>query len=73
MTDQNDVRRIAREQEHRIVGATAIGVNAVRPILQFQVSMLRLWADNVETFARNYEKGLETFSSSIEEQRQRAA
>jgi len=36
--------------------------------------MLRLWADNAEVLARNYEKGIETFSSAVEQQsRQRAA
>jgi hypothetical protein len=30
--------------------------------------MLRLLADNFELLARNYEKGLEAFSSAIEQQ-----
>ncbi len=45
----------------------------MRPMIQFQVSVLRLWADNAELYARNYEKGLETFSAAVEEQWQRAA
>jgi hypothetical protein len=74
MADQSlDARRIVREQEDRISAATAVGLNAVKPIIQFQASMVRLWADNVETFARNYERGLESFSSAIEEQWKRAA
>jgi hypothetical protein len=74
MADQSlDAYGIAREQEDRIATATAVGLNAVSPIIQFQVSMLRLWADNAETFARNYEKGLETFSSGIGERWKRAA
>jgi hypothetical protein len=48
-------------------------MNAMKPMFQYQASILRLWADNVEMFVRNYEKGLETFSSTIEEQWQRAA
>jgi hypothetical protein len=47
---------MTREQENRIAAGTAIGVNAVKPILQFQVSLLRLWADNIETFTHKYEK-----------------
>jgi hypothetical protein len=31
-------------------------------------SILRLWADNFELAARNYEKGLEAFSTVIEQQ-----
>jgi len=50
--------RMTRDQENRITAATAIGVNAVKPILQFQVSLLRLWADHIEGFTRSYEKKL---------------
>lgn len=74
MADQTlDARRIAREQENRIAAVSAVGLNAVKPLMQYQVSVLRLWADNVEMFVRNYEKGLETFSAVVEEQWQRAA
>jgi hypothetical protein len=74
MADQTlDARRIAREQENRIAAVSAVGLNAVRPLMQYQISVLRLWADNVEMFVRNYEKGLETFSAAVEEQWQRAA
>ncbi len=77
MADQNfDARRMARDQESRIAAATAVGLNAMRPMIQFQVSVLRLWADNAELYARNYEKGLETFSTAVEQQwqqQQRAA
>ena len=74
MADQTlDARRIAREQENRIAAATAIGLNAMKPMFQYHASMLRLWADNVEMMVRNYEKGLETMSSTVEEHLQRAA
>jgi hypothetical protein len=33
-------------------------VGRVKPILEFQIALLRLWADNIEAFARKYEKGL---------------
>jgi len=74
MADQTlDARRIAREQENRIAAVGAVGLNAVRPLMQYQISILRLWADHVEMFVRNYEKGLESFSAAVEEQWQRAA
>ncbi|WP_407179584.1 hypothetical protein [Bradyrhizobium sp. STM 3562] len=76
MADQSfDVGRMARNQESRIAASTAIGLNAVKPMIQFQVSLLRLWADNIEALAENYEKGLDTFSSAVEDrwQQQRAA
>jgi hypothetical protein len=56
-----DARRIARDQESRIAASTLVGLNAAKPFIQFQTSMLRLWADNFELVARNYEKGLEAF------------
>ncbi len=65
---------VARDQQRRVAAAAAIGLNAVRPMIHLQASLLRLWADNAELFARNYEKGLETFSPAVEEsQQQRAA
>ncbi len=76
MADQAfDARRMARDQESRLAAAAAVGLNAMRPMIQFQASLLRLWADNAEMYARNYEKGLETFSTAVEQQwqQQRAA
>jgi hypothetical protein len=71
MTDANqslDMRRIARDQESRIAATASMGLNAAKPFVQFQTSILRLWADNFELAARNYEKGLEAFSTVIEQQ-----
>jgi hypothetical protein len=69
MVDQSmDARRIAREQESRIAAAAAVGFNAVKPVFQYQTSILRLMADNFELLARNYERGVEAFSSAVEEQ-----
>lgn len=67
--------RIARDPQGRITAATAIGMNALKPIMHFQVSMLRMWADTLERFAGNYEKGLEETATAVEEQsgKERAA
>lgn len=76
MADQNlDTRRMARDQESRITAATAIGLNTVKPMIQFQVSLLKLWADSIESLAQNYEKGLERANSAVEQrwQQQHAA
>jgi hypothetical protein len=71
MAEQSsDTRRMTRDQERRIAAATAIGVNAVRPILQFQVALLRLWADNIEKLAQ---KGPSGEIEQVEEKQQRAA
>ena len=67
--------RSARDPQGRITTATAIGINALKPMMHFQVSMLRMWADNIERFAGNYEKGLEETATVVEEQldKERAA
>lgn len=58
MADQNlDRRRMAGDQERRITAATAIGFNAVKPMIEFQASLLRLWADSIESFAQITKKG----------------
>jgi hypothetical protein len=68
MAEHNfDTRRMTRDQERRAAAATAIALNAVKPILQFQVALLRLWADNIEAFAHKYEKGL---GAEVEQQEQ---
>jgi hypothetical protein len=64
-----DARRMARDQESRMAAAALVGLHAIK----YQASFLRMWADNAELFARNYERDLETFSSVVEEQRKRAA
>jgi hypothetical protein len=62
-----DARRIAREQESRITAAAAIGFNAAKPLLAYQTSVLRLWADNCEQVARDYERGFRALSTAIEQ------
>jgi hypothetical protein len=54
----SNANRSARDPQRRITAATAIGMNALKPIMHFQVSMLRMWADSIERFAGNYEKGV---------------
>ncbi len=69
MAEQSfDARRLARDQEGRLAAAAAVGLNATKPLFQYQTSMLRLWADNCELIARNYERGLEALSTAVEQQ-----
>ena len=65
----------ARDQQRRITEATAIGMNVLKPIMHFQVSMLRMLADSVERFVGNYEKGLDETATTFEERsdKERAA
>jgi hypothetical protein len=75
MADANqsmDARRIAREQESRIAAVAAVGLNATKPLFQYQTSMLRLMADNFELLARNYERGVEAFTGAVEQQNYQA-
>ena len=71
----SNANRSARDPQRRITAAIAIGMNALKPMMHFQVSMLRMWADSIERFAGNYEKGLEETATIVEEQsdKQRAA
>jgi hypothetical protein len=72
MADKNsDVKRLAREQQSGMSAATAMGVNALKPIMNLQVSMLRMWADTIERFAGNYQKGLDKTAAAVEEQSDR--
>jgi hypothetical protein len=50
-------------------------MNALKPIMHFQVSMLRMWADSIERLAGNYKKGFEETATTVEEQsdKERAA
>ena len=70
-----NANRLARESQGRITAATAIGMNALKPIMHFQVSMLRMWADSIERFAGNYEKGFDETATTVKEQsdKERAA
>ncbi|QQO14157.1 hypothetical protein JJB99_33450 [Bradyrhizobium diazoefficiens] len=61
------------EPQRRIAAATAIGMNALKPMIRFQVSMLRMWADSIEKLAGNYEKKLEETATTIEERDQERA
>ena len=71
----SNANRFTRDPQGRITAATAIGMNALKPIMHFQVSMLRMWADSIERFAGNYEKGVEETATTVEEQsdKERAA
>ena len=76
MTDNTtNANRFARDPPRRITAATAIGMNALKPIVHIQISLLRMWADSVERFAGNYEKALDETATTVEEQsdKQRAA
>jgi hypothetical protein len=71
----SNANRFARDPQGRITAATAIGMNALKPVIHFQISMLRMWADSIERFAGNYKKGLEETATTVEEQsdKERAA
>jgi hypothetical protein len=47
-----DADHFARDP--RITGVAASSMNALKPIMLFQVSMLGMWAHSIERFADNY-------------------
>ena len=63
----SDANRFARDPQRPTAALTAIGMNALKPIMHFQISMLRMWANSIERFAGNYEKGLEETPTAVEE------
>ena len=75
MTDSTRANGMTRDPQTHITAATTIGMNALKPIMHVQVSMLRMWADSIERFAGNYEKGFEETATKVEEQssKERAA
>lgn len=76
MTDKSaNTEHLARGQKSRIPAATAIGMSALKPILHFQVSMLRIWADNLERLAGKYEQAVDETATIVAEQseKERAA
>jgi len=69
MADQSlDARRMAREQEGRMAASASIGFNAIKPFIQFQTSMMRVFAENIEHAARNYEKNFEAVRNIVAQQ-----
>ncbi|MBW5440809.1 hypothetical protein FXB41_40570 [Bradyrhizobium canariense] len=64
--------RFARDAQKRTTAATEIGMIALKPIMHFQVSIPRMWADSIERFAGNYEKGFEETVTAVEDRGLRA-
>ena len=58
--------RFARDPQRPTAALTTIGMNALKPIMHFQISMLRMWANSIERFAGNYEKELEETAPVVE-------
>jgi hypothetical protein len=50
-----------------------IGFRAAKPFVQFQTSMMRLFAENMEQAARNYEKSFEAVSHITAHSKREAA
>ena len=63
-----NVNRFARDSQSRLSAVTAIGMSALKPIMHFQISMLRMWADSIERVANNYEKGMEETATAVKEE-----
>ncbi len=64
--NNGDTGGLTRESHRQVPGATSIGLTVFKPIMHFQVSLLRMWAHNVERFAANYEKGFEETATAVE-------
>lgn len=54
------------DREKGFAAATNFWISGGSKILQYQVQLLRLWADAIEKYAQNYEEGTEKLRSSVE-------
>ena len=70
--DISGATRIKADAQRRMTTTTAIGMNAFKPIMHFQVSMLRMWADSIERLAGYYEQGFEETATVVKEQKEAA-
>ena len=70
MADMNS-KFFAGDPQRGMSAATEIGLNALKPVLHFQVLMLRMWADSIERLAGNYEKGADEVATAVKEQSNR--
>ena len=66
-----NANRFASNPQGGMAAATALGMNALRPIMKFQISMLRMWADSIERLASNYDRGLEETATPVEQPEER--
>jgi hypothetical protein len=55
-----------RAFDPRRIASAPIGLSAAKFFFSYQAAILRLWADNCEWLAREYDKGVEAFSSWTE-------
>jgi hypothetical protein len=72
----SSAKHLASDAQERVAAAADLGLNAFKPLLSFQVMMLRMWADSIEKLASNYEKGADevaTGSSRLAESTPRKA
>ncbi len=61
---------MANDRVRRIASAASVWLNVPTTVLQSQAFLLRFWADNIEKFAQNFERGAETVRSSAEQEPQ---
>lgn len=62
---------LASDPQKGISAATEFGLNAWKPILNFQVHMLRMWADSIESLTGHYERGANEVATAVKEQADR--
>ncbi|WP_315703246.1 MULTISPECIES: hypothetical protein [unclassified Bradyrhizobium] len=59
--------RFALDPQRRIAAVAAVGMNVLKPVMHFQIAMLRMWADSIERFAGSYDKGVEEAAATVQE------
>lgn len=65
------VDRTSNANQFKSNQQSAFGITALKPIVLFQISWLRMWAASFERLAGNYEKGLEETAHALKAQSER--
>lgn len=72
MADMNsNAKFFADDPQRGISAATEFGLSALKPVLHFQVLMLRMWADGIERLTGNYATGVDEVATAFKEQSSR--
>jgi hypothetical protein len=56
---------VVRDQQDDRLDKAAVGLNVVKPFFEYQTLVLRLWANNCELLALNYQRSVETFADDL--------
>jgi len=66
-----DTRRAAREHEKAMAETQRLTFGMLKPLVEYQGAMFRLFADTLNVTARHYENNVDILLNMAEQQRQK--